>query len=80
MSKAQERRDTVKAIVDEAVAAWNAAGVEYTCLAVIYDVIRPIIQQRCEEHGALSIRWRMCENMAANVIHQNWRDARNTNH
>ena len=70
MSKAQERRDVRAQIVAKAVEAWDASGQEYTCLAVIYDVIRPVIERECIINAALHIRARQCMNLASDIIHR----------
>lgn len=70
MGKVKQRNERRTAIVNKAVAAWDASGKEYTCLAVIYDVIRPIIYFECLAADDYYIRPRQCMNLAANIIHR----------
>lgn len=73
-SKAQQRREMTAQIIAEAVAAWDASGEKYTCLAVILDVIRPVVERRCAEHPDLLIRPRRCMNGATDFIHRRYRE------
>lgn len=70
MRLAEQRNVRREYIVRTAVAAFDASGKEYTCLAVIYDVVDPVIARMCAETPDLYIRERQCRNLAAEIIHR----------
>lgn len=70
MKPSEQRAARRQEIVQAAVAAFDASGREYACLAVVYDVVDPIIARMCAETPDLYIRERQCRNLAAETIHR----------
>lgn len=73
MTLTEQRRIKRDEIIAAAIAAWDASRQEYTCLAVIYDVIDPVIDNavnRANNNTNLHLRSRMIRNMTADAIHE----------